>query len=340
MNLYDIFLTNAARKHQNMLNADTGGSMLMGLMQGSIDAVAEIAKKKEEDAKLKQQQEAVFKQEKDLDNSTAGKMNKTITIDKTGRTVTYKPYEGMTVIPSGFEVSGYSSTGKPTLKKQIPGIENLDYEQQIQARALARRVAGVRGAENLLPTIVAGMSEGLNIDQIEDSIRYSGQSKEFTGPVRNAAQSILANTPLNIKESAMDAIDDVLSQGNSEEVKNLLKKVSRDTAGTEQAKTIMGKERTVEFLGEIQDDFDILEANGINTNIFTGTFEDMNKNIGRVANPELRKIATKIQTAIMNYRKSMTGVQFSAAESREYYNMFPSIGKTSNFNKANIDALK
>ena len=50
----------------------------------------------------------------------------------------------------------------------------------------------------------------------------------------------------------------------------------------------------------------------------------MAKAIGTVADPELRKIATKIASAIQTYRRFMSGVAFSVPESKEYSAMFPS----------------
>jgi hypothetical protein len=191
----------------------------------------------------------------------------------------------------------------------------------------------------MLPAIVSGLREGKTIDEIEDIIRFSGQSDAFSGPIRDAAQSVLMNVGKEKAEQSLDFIDDELTKGNVTGVKNKLKKLARDTAGTEMSRNIMGKERTIEFLGEIQDDLDLLERNGINTNIFAGTTEDINKKIGRVNSPELRKVATKIQTAVQNYRRSMSGVAFSVPESEEYKSMFPSIGRTANFNTANIQAL-
>ena len=51
------------------------------------------------------------------------------------------------------------------------------------------------------------------------------------------------------------------------------------------------------------------------------------------------EVATKIAVAIQNYRRSLSGVAFSVPESKEYKDMFPNIGRTQNFNKANLDAL-
>jgi len=243
-----------------------------------------------------------------------------------------------------------ASTGKATQTDSIPkdsvikdspaGKSKLSVDKRFQGRALARKLYGVRGAEKGLPDIMEAMEQGIGIDEIEDKIRMGRQSEGFSGEVRNAAQSIYMNTSSGISEKAMDYIDDYIQTGDMEGAKNQLKKAAKDTSGTEQKKNIMGKDRTVEFLGEIQDDLNELEQRGVNTNIFTGSVEEINKKVGRVNDPALRKVATKIKVAIQTYRRSMSGVAFSVPESQEYADMFPSIGRTQNFNTANISALR
>ncbi len=224
--------------------------------------------------------------------------------------------------------------------KNIAEPYDLTGEQQIQARALSRKLYGVRGAENGLGSIYEEMRNGKSIDQIEDTLRYAGQSPEFVGPVRDAAQTILIGKSADASQKTMDYIDDLLSKGDTEGVKSQLKRISRINAGAEESRSVIGKERTIKLLDEIQGDLNNLEKMGINTNIFTGTQEQIASKIGMVANSEARKVATKISTAIQNYRRSMTGVQFGMPENLEYKVMFPSISRIAKFNTANIDALK
>lgn len=252
------------------------------------------------------------------------------------------------LVPPWIENPQYLLTGKGSpilanpyfIKPQKgAGASDLSGEQEVKARAMARKLYGVRGAERGLPAIAKLMKEGKTVDEIQDLIRFSGQSKEFTGSIRSAAQEVLLNTSPTIAERTMDFIDDELTKGNISGVKSKLKRIARKTAGTDMSRQIMGKERTVEFLEEIQNDLNNLEAQGINTNIFSGTAEEIASKIGTVKNPKLRKVATKIKIGIMNYRRAMSGAAFSVPESAEYVSVFPSIGKTASFNTANLSAL-
>jgi len=224
--------------------------------------------------------------------------------------------------------------------RNIADPTDLSPEQQVQARALARKMYGVRGAEYGLPNIYQLMREGKTIDDIEDSLRYSGQSSEFTGPIRNAAQTMLLGTDANKAQLAMDFIDDRLSGGDTEGVKSQLKALARQKASAGMRDQIYGKETTMKLLDDISEDLDTLKNKGFDTNIFTGTLEQIAGKVGAVRNPELRSLATKILKTFQTYRRSMTGVAFNINESKEYAQMFPGIGKVRNLNMANIKALK
>lgn len=60
----------------------------------------------------------------------------------------------------------------------------------------------------------------------------------------------------------MDYIDDLLSKGDMEGTKNQLKRLARTQASMELQGNIIGKERTIKLLDEIQGDLNNLERMG------------------------------------------------------------------------------
>ena len=219
--------------------------------------------------------------------------------------------------------------------------EGLTSEQQTAGYALARELAGVRGAKNIFPTIITALKEGKTIDTIRDNLRFMQQSKGFSGPIRGAAQQLMAGKSDKISGRTFDYLDDLASKGNPEKVKSFLKRMAvKNASSTDESKQVMGKERTVGFLDEIKGDLKRLEDAGIDTNILSGTWEDMKSKIGQVQEPELRKVATKIRLAVMKFRRSMTGVQFGMKEHAEYEKIFPGINRTGEFNLATLSALE
>jgi hypothetical protein len=248
-------------------------------------------------------------------------------------------------------VYGIDQSGKLTLQGVVPegsevrsiqnttDLSSLPTEIQPAAWSLARKIGGVRGAKDVLPTIVRNLQEGKSIDQIEDSLRYMQQSPEYQ-PVRDAAQSILVNKTESQRNLAQDALDDYIQKGDTEGARSYLKRMSLANATADQQNQFVGKERTLDFLNEIEQDLSTLEKNGQPTGWIAGNWENILSRVGQVRNPALREVATKLAVNIMNYRRSMTGVQFGMQENKEYYRIFPNINKVATFNTATIKALR
>jgi hypothetical protein len=227
--------------------------------------------------------------------------------------------------------------GKPADSKEALG--RLSPEQQIAAWQIAKNVGGTRSAEKMVDTVAAAIGAGMSRDQIEDNLRYSSQSGQFNEQVRNAAQTLTIGQSESNRNSNYDALDDFVQKKDMVGMKDYLKRMSLDKATADQKNVIMGKERTVDFLNEIKGDLKILEDSGEAPGFFRGNYENILAKVGQVRSPEMRTVATKIATALMSFRRSMTGVQFTEAESKEYKSMFPNINKVGDFNTANINAL-
>lgn len=223
----------------------------------------------------------------------------------------------------------------------IVDYSDLDPLDQLKARNLAVEIFGKKeGSKVENATLIAGlMQKGMTIDNIRDQLKYSTQSEEFSGALRGAAESIGYNLTADKRENLFDSIDRLLDEGKSGQILDLIKKAAVDGVGTEEAKQIRGKDRTIEFMEEIRQDLADYEAKGGDTNIFTGNIEKLAGKVGTVKDPELRTIATKIATAVQQYRRSMSGVAFSVPESKEYQAIFPNIDKTKEFNSSVLDAL-
>lgn len=223
--------------------------------------------------------------------------------------------------------------------KETPSQNNgLSDADNLAAYGLATEIAGKRpgSIKMVYPTIINRLKAGESINDIRDSLRYSQQSEDMIGNARLAIQQIYGG---KVPPQTYDSFDDVLATGNDTKVFDFLKQIARKNADASYRTQIMGEERTIGFLSEIQKDLSTFEKKGGNTNIFTGTTEQIAKKIGTVNNAELRGIATKIKTALMRYRKAMTGLAFTGAETSEYTEIFPSISKTSKFNTATTNAL-
>lgn len=196
------------------------------------------------------------------------------------------------------------------------------------------------GYANFVEPLIERLKSGETADQISDSLRIGSQSIEFTGAIRDAAQQITSKLSTTQTDTVFDKLDDVVDTEDPKKIQDFLKKIAVDYGtGAEEAKQIRGKERTIEFMEEIRNDLAEYEKLGGKTNIFVGNVEKISGKVGEVKDAKLREIATKIATAIQQYRRSMSGVAFSVPESKEYSAIFPNIDKVSQFNTAVINSL-
>ncbi len=220
-------------------------------------------------------------------------------------------------------------------------VSGIDEATQIAAWSLAVKVGGgQRSAAKIYPAILQRIKQGSTIDQIADENRMAMQSGEFAGPAREGMQQIFAGKSGKAVDAAFEYFDDILAKGDKKAASDYLRNVARKSAPADVQSQVSGTERALQFVNEIEDDLTNYEANGGNTNIFAGKAEDVRKKLGYVKDPEMRKIAEKIHTAIMKYRRSMSGAAFSVPESAEYKSIFPSTDKTGALNTALIGAIK
>ncbi len=223
-------------------------------------------------------------------------------------------------------------------------IEDLTAVQESQAGVLAKQLYGtIKTAdqiENFLNPIKQRIADGENIDDIADSLRFAGQSPEFSGSIRLAAQQITSDWTDKKTQASFDKLDDVVGKGDIIATQDFLKKLALDDSGVEQARLVMGQERTLELIGEIGEDLKDFEDKGGDTNIFTGTVQQVIEKIGEEGDAELAKIANKVHVAIINYRRAISGAAFNALEAVEYREVFPSSKNTAELNSAKIEALQ
>ena len=83
---------------------------------------------------------------------------------------------------------------------------------------------------------------------------------------------------------------------------------------------------------------DMREA-GVHTGYLTGNIENLYAMIGKVKNPELASLATRLQDMVIAYRRAATGVQFGVTEKKDYENMMPGVKFDENLNLARIGGL-
>lgn len=177
----------------------------------------------------------------------------------------------------------------------------------------------------------------INPKQLEEL--YNKEVKPIPAYIAAAEQVALELTgdkkgPLFIAD-----IKKLVEGGSLSSAQDRLKKVALDTVDGDTAKQVRGRETSIRALQNISNDLELYRQKYGDTNIFTGNIEKLASKVGKVKNAEQRRIATKIQGALADYRRAISGAAFTASEEAMYERMFPSIMSEEALNTANIQGL-
>ena len=118
-------------------------------------------------------------------------------------------------------------------------------------------------------------------------------------------------------------------------IKNQTKNIMGQTLATDLGKAEIAKDQLINIDSLLKQYY----ANGGDTGIFKGNYENVMNRLGKVSDPDLVGLATNIALAMQNYRLSVTGTAASIQEDARIENVFPGINKTEGLNKARTDAL-
>jgi hypothetical protein len=238
-----------------------------------------------------------------------------------------------------FPVPGASSSSANEINlKQF----NLTPEQELNVYALVNDVFKSSRAvvnKNIVEAAAAMFAEGKTRDNIEDELRYAA-APSVTGTWRGALTNAVSRLTTAKKTDHFNELDRLLEMGDEIGAREVLKKATIDgmpsvTDSSQQT----GRDNTISFLKNIEDDIKAFQKAGGNMDIFAGTEQFIMNKIGEMSDPTLQSISNKISTALFDYRKNMTGVAFTPAEAEQYKKIFPGPEKTFAYNKVLIDSL-
>jgi predicted 3-demethylubiquinone-9 3-methyltransferase (glyoxalase superfamily) len=343
---------------------ETGTGIRAGAFKTAYANVADILKTQEEEQAKREQFDlelsATFLKDiiteyptvyaslnaQDIESIKMGKPNQTVIELLNQAELTGQKIETQITELGGRKVLVNTQTGEIIRDLGISGggtidINNLSPLEQLQARNISTKIFGkIGGAKSENISLIAGLvADGMDVNQIEDSLRSSTYSNEYVGAFRDASENIQIGMSENQATVFSNNLDRQLEAGNYDKALETLKVAALASFPSAEASQIRGKDRTVEFLLEIKDDLKNFKDLGGNTNIFNGNAEKIAGKVGEVIDPTLRNLATKIQTAIISYRRAMSGVAFSVPESKEYKALFPNIDKNFKYNEQTVNAL-
>lgn len=166
------------------------------------------------------------------------------------------------------------------------------------------------------------------------------QTSSTSTSAANALGSILPQLPAQQAKAAQAEFDRLGKSGDTGAQKEFIEQQAINVMPAAERSKAIGRQVAIDQLDNIQQQLNAFKTKGGNTNIFTGTAEEIANKAGATTDPDLRKIAVNIATAMIAYRSSVSGAAFTESEQRQYDKLFPSTGAVSDMNTATIAQLR
>ena len=158
--------------------------------------------------------------------------------------------------------------------------------------------------------------------------------------VQDAFRSAISDIPGTQYDRDIEYFNRLMASGDINRAKEYVLQRAMESAPAAIYTSVLGRTTAIDSLDNIKGDLQEYLDNGGSTGILEGTYDEVLGKLGTSSDVNLRKIEIKMQLALINYRKSITGAQFSEPESEQYEKIFPDYKTTVPVNMATIEALK
>jgi hypothetical protein len=111
--------------------------------------------------------------------------------------------------------------------------------------------------------------------------------------------------------------------GDFTELQEVIRKTTLDDLNVDMRNRVMGRQSAINSLEQLDALMTEMESEGVNMNIFSGTVEDVAEIFGKTTDPRLVRFEGRVMPALFEFRRSLTGVQFSVQESAQYEGLYP-----------------
>ena len=169
---------------------------------------------------------------------------------------------------------------------------------------------------------------------------FDKASTEDFDAISKAAKSLSPALSEGARKAFLANIGSLTSSGDYKTAANDLITTAINSTGVGVQEKLIAKYTAINQLNDIQQLLQDYQSKGGKTDLFTGTFEQIQQKLGSTSSPELAGIANRILATVISYRQNVSGAAFTEAEAAQYANLFPGISKTPLLNEAKINSLK
>jgi hypothetical protein len=167
----------------------------------------------------------------------------------------------------------------------------------------------------------------------------SQQPSADINKINNALKNFISQETKPSQQAYQRNLNDLLNQGDVTGAKNFVLQAAIETEPVASQTGIKGRADAVLNLDRLKDLINEYVKISGDTNIIKGSIEDFNRKLGTTTDPRLAEIKNISNTILFDYRRAMTGVQFSLPESEQYKEMFPNYNNVNSLNIGLIDSL-
>lgn len=163
----------------------------------------------------------------------------------------------------------------------------------------------------------------------------SGYNGDYAGTIARAANKMASvSGSASMKEDLQSAI----AANDWATAAGLIVDASTSGLTAENKTKVQNANVDTVMLSNLRDSLQKLSDKGYNTNLFTGSADEIQKKIGILQqDPTYTALAAELDRNFQQYRQNMTGAAFGPAESAEYAKVNPSKSNTLKLNLALID---
>lgn len=158
----------------------------------------------------------------------------------------------------------------------------------------------------------------------------TGTTPATAAAINTALQVILGSGQFTKQQQAN--VTNAIARG--EDPYTVIKNQAKNIMGQTLATSLSNNEKARAAMASLETSLDAYYAKGGKTDIFRGNYENVLAKVGEVKNPELRSLATEIESALQIYRNAVSGTAYSVQEGKAISTIFPGIDKTEGLNDA------
>lgn len=215
--------------------------------------------------------------------------------------------------------------------------------QDEQAKAMKDRLISVGENSRLYDPVSGryiggGVSSGVNgntITTVKGQPTQIGELKQIAGVLSSRFKQKFAQESFNAQ------VNNFIQKGDSEGLAYYLRSTAAgQIPGAEMQQKYVQNIEILKGIDRLSSIMDTLEANGVDTNIFSGTAQSIKNKIGALGDPNLVNLAQQALNIRDIIARLRTGAALTKTEEEMYKKMTPSIFRTASLNKTILDNLK